>query len=244
MSFIPQTYQSYYCVDEGITIYAWSSAVITECINNVAHQIAHVEEEYNSVVGGTGGFETNGSGDVMFSNNVDVNKCIRVADIAEPSNPGAGFGYLYKKTGADAVCWKSDTLGEKDLTLGTTYGHDIHFFSDDGPSATSSASYVDASSATTDSLEGGCYRIGFGCLCNSTGNKDLYIRIYIDSLTVVREAVFRLVTTATTNRQPIYLFDKIDLTDGIHTIDIQFKINGTGQTLTLYDMEIEMWRII
>lgn len=49
--------------------------------------------------------------------NVDMTGRVRLADLSAPSNPGAGFGVLYKKTGQNGVHWKSGASGpEIDLT--------------------------------------------------------------------------------------------------------------------------------
>jgi hypothetical protein len=46
---------------------------------------------------------------------------IQISDIAEPSNPSAGEGILYKKTGNDGIFWKPDATGpEVDLTTVST----------------------------------------------------------------------------------------------------------------------------
>lgn len=58
----------------------------------------------------------NGTGGVVLSGYVQL------GDMAAPTNPAAGEGRLYKKTGNDGVFWKPDATGlEIDLTTAPQY---------------------------------------------------------------------------------------------------------------------------
>lgn len=74
------------------------------------------------VAGGGGDFKSDGTvamtGNLnMGSQNIIALGYTQFADIAAPTNPGAGLGRLYKKTGDDGLFWKPDAAGpEIDLS--------------------------------------------------------------------------------------------------------------------------------
>lgn len=56
-------------------------------------------------------------GTIILSDPVAANSYLEFTDISAPTNPGAGLGRLYKKTGDDGIFWKPDAAGpEVDLT--------------------------------------------------------------------------------------------------------------------------------
>ena len=128
---------------------------------------------------------------------------------------------------------------ESILIFGTFY----KYIESLGSTVTTSTSYIQKLRMTTDYLPDGYYRVGvFYNLSNSSNNGEMGARLQIDDITTVEENSFAIQANNTSNPKVFYTPIQIQLSEGIHTIDLDFK-NISGIT-TISGVKLESWRVI
>lgn len=111
---------------------------------------------------------------------------------------------------------------------------------DDTQSSTTSKLWVQKLRLTTSNLVAGRYRIGYQLeLQSSVTGRNSAARIQVDDIALLSDFV-----TDETGYVPYTGFDFIDLTAGVHTVDIDFAAPVLGvYTAYIQRARIELWRV-
>jgi hypothetical protein len=111
-----------------------------------------------------------------------------------------------------------------------------------GNTSTTSTTYIDKLTLTTDVILDGYYRIGIFYTCAMTSNNgSMSVLVLEDNSITVFENTFVISSNNVDDTSPFYSPKEVYLTAGIHNFKIQFKsVSGTAN---IRDAKIEFWRV-
>lgn len=99
--------------------------------------------------------------------------------------------------------------------------------------------YVEKLRLTTNNIRSGIYRVSFSYITYpSNNNTPIDVRIQIDDINTIH---FNTIVTSTNSRKAVTDFSHVQLTEGIHNIDLDFK--ATNASATIQNAKIEFWRV-
>jgi len=128
-----------------------------------------------------------------------------------------------------------DPANEYNLSF-TEYDEDETVFQ------TTSQTYVQAFRLTTASLEEGDYLIFYNyAFALTANNKDLDVRVQVDDVTTLSENTLR--PTIADFYFPTSGFKALNLSAGVHTVDIDLRIVQGGNTASLKEKRITFFKI-
>lgn len=121
------------------------------------------------------------------------------------------------------------------------FGSEYQFESDESESTTTSQTFVNKLTLTTPTIPAGSYRGEITCaVTNDSSNKIVVIETSLDG-DLVNESSYSpkaggefLVKTS---------FSNDTITDGVHTLDLNFKAGSTGGTAKIKNARIEIFRV-
>lgn len=129
-----------------------------------------------------------------------------------------------------------EQIVESILKFGTQYT----YVESSGLTSTTSTEYIQKLRLTTGLVPEGYYRVGcFFVTYPEVSNNDANIQLLLDNATTLQETVE---SRSTSSRQASYIFKQVQLSDGIHNIDLNFR-GTTGSTVYILDTRIELWRL-
>lgn len=122
------------------------------------------------------------------------------------------------------------------------FGSELNYVESTSNTTTNSLTYVQKLRLTTDNIPSGVYRIGFYYKWSlDDKDKQFSSRIQIDDVYNIHE------TTETVNRDNQEVTTSgmahVSLSLGVHTIDLDFKVDSIGVNASIKDSRIEIWRI-
>lgn len=111
-----------------------------------------------------------------------------------------------------------------------------------GQTSTTSITYIDKLTLTTDTLLEGYYRIGiFYTVSTNTNNGEMEVRVLEDNINTIFENSYSIASNNIFSSTPFYSPKELFLTSGIHIFKIQFKsVVGISN---IRDTKIEFWRV-
>jgi hypothetical protein len=117
------------------------------------------------------------------------------------------------------------------------FGDNFESFEDDTSRSTTSGSWVECVSFTTQNLPAGTYRIGVSLKVNNPGwFSEGDVRVQWDDVDEI------LMEESTTRMKQASAFRSIvEASSGIHTIDVDFR--AESGTIYVEDVRIEIWRV-
>lgn len=125
---------------------------------------------------------------------------------------------------------------ESILKFGTQYT----YVESSGLTSTTSTTYIQKLRLTTGLVPEGYYRVGcFFIVYPEVSNNDINIQLILDTSTTLQETIE---SRTTASRQASYIFKQIQLSAGIHNIDLNFS-STTGSLVYIKDARIELWRL-
>lgn len=125
---------------------------------------------------------------------------------------------------------------ESILKFGTQYT----YIESSGLTMTTSTNYIQKVRLTTGLVPEGFYRVGcFFIVYPENSNNDIGVQLLLDNSTTIEETIE---TKSTSSRQASYIFNQIQLTSGIHNIDLNVK-GTTGGLIYIKNTRIELWRL-
>lgn len=129
-----------------------------------------------------------------------------------------------------------EQVTESILKFGTQYT----YIESSGLTTTTSTEYIQKVRLTTGLVPEGFYRVGcFFIVYPEVSNNDIGVQLLLDNSTTIEETVE---SRSTSSRQSSYIFKQIQLTSGIHNIDLNIK-GTTGSLIYIKNTRIEFWRL-
>lgn len=137
------------------------------------------------------------------------------------------------------------------VTSGSIFGTQYYYAESIGVSKTNSLSFMEKLKLTTGSIPAGNYRIGWSFEFNhSSRNSNFLGRVYLDDVTELASYVIRPSDASgnfqNTGSRQKYLasgFKHINLSAGVHFIDIDFATDDNNINSSIWNTNIEFWRI-
>ena len=149
---------------ESVTSVAGKQGAVTLAAGDIASgSFANARISESSVTQHQGALAIAGS---QVTANPALSGYVELSDAAAPTNPGAGKGRLYKKTGNDGLFWKPDAAGsEIDLSASSGMTLDAQAAVSATAQSTTSTDWVDMPdmAITTSNAAATTYQMSFSC---------------------------------------------------------------------------------
>jgi hypothetical protein len=166
-----------------------------------------------------------------------------LASDAQHGSRGGGSQHAVATTSTHGFMSSTDKTKLDGISGGAVFGSEAQNAASEGESTTTQTTYQEKLKLTTSSLSGGVYRVGWHneMRCSSVANDALY-RIQVDDTTTLAEVNNEIGDNA--NYLPGAGFGYVTLTSGVHTIDMDYRVEGgPGTTAYIRRARIELWKV-
>ena len=142
-------------------------------------------------------------------------------------------------TGISVMRLEPLNVGQQGLVI---FGTELNYVESTSTTSTNSLTYVQKIRLTTDNIPSGTYRIGFYYIWTiDNTNQDFTSRVQVDDSLDIHEST----ESIHRSNQDIATsgFSHVSLSLGVHTIDLDFKVDSGTTNASIKDARIEIWRL-